>query len=390
MMIKQIILVVLLYGLNAFAERTAGPLGTDKMVPTGCTQAAEQPPVWYGPATLNTVTRGIRDDFLDQFTNTNNWPVVYRHTTVFKQFIETLGENKYSDEQLNELATFTRDAGLKCAFEIGALRWSKKLHGPGSGKTYAAQEIKALQRWVDAGGTVDYLTTDHAVMWNVGLVLQGDKPLAGRANPDWHAVMNEVVDSLSMIHAAFPDAKIGMIESLGYFSVKGSNGQLYHTTDPSCIYPVDLREFITTAQRKLRAHGIELDHWHLDFSYQDCLYDGRRTKTMDFNRILGAERLLKSLGITGGMIINAFDDFSYTGTNTVQEKEKAKNRVERNASAVKNTRIYFEGYRQAGGCPDTWIFQRWQPYPDKTGPETVLETDMGITKALLSRIGERK
>ena len=140
--------------------------------------------VWYGPASLNTATRGIRDDFLEQFTDMKNWPTVYRETVVFKQFIESLSGKKYSDEELKQLATFTREAGLKCAFEIGALRWSPKLYGEGSGTAYAAQEIKTLQRWVDAGGTVDYLSTDHAVMWNVGLCLQGAKPMAGIGDPD--------------------------------------------------------------------------------------------------------------------------------------------------------------------------------------------------------------
>lgn len=32
-----------------------------------------------------------------------------------------------------------------------------------------------------------------------------------------------------------------------------------------------------------------------------------------------------------------------------------------------------------------WIFQRWQPYPDVTGPETVRDTDMGITCLLIIR-----
>jgi len=347
----------------------------------GCAQAAETP-VWYGPATLNTVTRGIRDDFLEQFTDTNNWPTVYARTSVFKQFIETLGGNKYSDEQLKELATFTRKAGLKCAFEIGALRWTPKLYGKGSGKKYAAQEIKTLQRWVDAGGTVDYLTTDHAVMWNVGLCLQGAKPMADIGDPDWHKVMDEVVDSLAMLHEAFPNAKIGMIESLGYFSV----GDKYTTTDPQCIYPIDFEEFIRTAQRRLAERGVELDHIHIDFSYQDCRYDGRSQKRLDFGRILAAEKIVKSLGLDCGIIINAFDDFSYTGVNIVQEKERAQNAAQRSASAVKNTLQYFDGYVAAGGNPDTWIFQRWQPYPDVTGPETVLETDMGITRELVLKL----
>ncbi len=356
---------------------------------TGCAPA-ESPRstgvgIWYGPATLNTVTRGIRDDFLEQFTDTNNWPTVYRHTDVFKQFIESLGGKKYSDEELKQLAIFTREAGLKCAFEIGALRWTPTLYGEGSGKKYAAQEIKVLQRWVDAGGTVDYLSTDHAVMWNVGLCLQGAKPMAGIGDPDWRKVMDEVAESLAMIHKAFPKAKIGMIESLGYFSV----GDKYTTTDPQCIYPIDFEEFLKTAQETFRAHGVELDHLHIDFSYQDCRYDGRAEGRLDFGRIMEAEKIVKSLGIDSGIIINAFDDFSYTGSNTVQEKEKAQNAAERSASAADNTLEYFDGYVAAGGNPDIWILQRWQPYPDVTGPETVLETDMGITRELVLKLGKK-
>jgi len=347
----------------------------------GCARAVDVP-VWYGPSTLNTVTRGIRDDFLEQFTDTNNWPTVYRHTDVFKQFIETLGGKKYSDEELKKLAAFTREAGLKCAFEIGALRWWPHLYGEGSGKAYAAQEIKTLQRWVDAGGTVDYLSTDHAVMWNVGLCLQGAKPMAGLGDPDWRKVMDEVVDSLARIHEAFPGSKIGMIESLGYFSV----GDQYTTTDPQCIYPIDFKEFLSTAQLKLKARGIALDHVHIDFSYQDCRYDGRKQNRLDFGRIIAAEAIVKSLGLESGIIINAFDDFSTTGVNIVQETEKAQNAAERSASAVKNTLEYFDGYVAAGGTPDIWIFQRWQPYPDVTGPETDPNTDMGIARQLLEKL----
>ncbi len=357
--------------------------------PVGATESArgDSLGIWYGPGSLNTVTRGIRDDFLGQVTDTNNWPTVYRETAVFKQFIESLNGSKYSDGELEQLASFAREAGLKCAFEIGALRWSPKIYDAGSGVTYARKEIATLQRWVDAGGTVDFLSTDHAVMWNVGLCLQGAKPMAEYvSDPDWRKVMDEVVESLALIHEAFPDAKIGMIESLGYFSV----GDHYTTTDPGSIYPIDLQEFIVTAQEKLAAHGIALDHMHLDFSYQDCRFDGRKEKRLDFGRIMAAEEIVKSLNIDSGMIINAFDDESYLGGNATLEKEKAQNPAERSASAVNNTLEYFDGYVAAGGNPDTWILQRWQPYPDVTGPETVRNTDMGVSRLLVNKIIQLK
>lgn len=101
---------------------------------------------------------------------------------------------------------------------------------------------------------------------------------------------------------------------------------------------------------------------------------------------MAAEAIVKSLGLDSGIIINAFDDFSYVGSNTVQEKEKAQNAAERSASAVDNTLEYFDGYVAAGGDPDIWIFQRWQPYPDVTGPETIRDTDMGVTRLLLGSL----
>ena len=128
--------------------------------------------IWYGPGSINTVTRGLRDDFMSQVTDKSNWPVVHANTVVFKQFIETLyprrksGAPCYSDATLKRLAGFVTGSGFKSAFEVGALRWSpkKKDHGPGRGKRYAAEEIKLLQRWVAAGGTVDYLPSDPAAI----------------------------------------------------------------------------------------------------------------------------------------------------------------------------------------------------------------------------------
>ena len=364
---------------------------------------------WYGPGSLNTVTRGIRDDFIKQLSGPENWPMVRRHTSVFKQFIESLYRPDYSEKELAELhdltgqkefieslglrryshadlkalVKMTQDAGLKCAFEVGALRWSPELFGPGSGRRYAAEEILVLNRWVKAGGSVDYITTDHAVMWNLGLCLQGKKPMASYVpNPDWRMILEEVAHALALFHKAFPNAKIGMIESLGYFSV----GDHYKTTDPGAIYPIDLKEFLLAAKKYLKEHNVVFDHMHLDFSLQDCRYDGRKQQIVDYGRILKAEEIIKDLDLDSGIIINAFDEYSYRGGNFVQEDKVADNVEARSESAVVNTMNYFDGYVTAGGQPDTWIFQRWQPYPNVTGPETLRHSDMGITRMLVERL----
>ena len=113
--------------------------------------------------------------------------------------------------------------------------------------------------------------------------------------------MDEVIDSLEMIHAAFPGARIGMIESLGYFSFADQ----YITTDPQNIYPIDFEDFVSTAKKRLAERGIVLDHFHGDFSYQDCWYDGREDNRMDFGRIMISEQVIKSLGVNCGIVINS-------------------------------------------------------------------------------------
>ena len=174
-------------------------------------------------------------------------------------------------------------------------------------------------------------------------------------------------------------------------TIPGADGYVYPTTSPAEIYPIDFEEFVRTMQQKLASAGVKLDHFHIDYSYQDCAFDARNRKRtgLDFNRMVGAQKIIKSLQLDCGVIVNAYDDFSYAvmgGSNIVQEKETAENRAERNASGVDNTLEYFDGYVAAGGSPDTWIFQRWQPYPDVTGPETVRNTDMGVTRELVNKL----
>ena len=79
---------------------------------------AESFGIWYVPGSLITVPRGIRDDYLSQIRNLENWPSVHANTAVFKQFIESLYDDKYSDAELKQLATFAREAGLKYEFEM--------------------------------------------------------------------------------------------------------------------------------------------------------------------------------------------------------------------------------------------------------------------------------
>lgn len=87
------------------------------------------------------------------------------------------------DEQLGRLAAVCRQNDLDVAFEVGGLRMgaAKPVRGQW-GKAVAQNEFTHLKRWLEAGGTLDYLSTDHAVMMN--LILQTWHPFPDRTGAE--------------------------------------------------------------------------------------------------------------------------------------------------------------------------------------------------------------
>jgi hypothetical protein len=336
--------------------------------------------IWYGPMSLNP-DHSDRSDFVPMITDAANWRESLPHVQVFKQFIEALipGRGRYSDADLAKLAAFCRAQDLHQAFEIGAVRLSLQDHAPGEGKRQAAREIKTLRRWTAAGGTVDDLTSDHAVMKAMADILQGPHPpLAGLVEPSLDRFIAEAADSLQVFHQAFPAAKIGMIESLGFFSVRGIDGRLYRTTDPQYLPDISFEDFFDRMQAALAARGLRLDHFHIDYDLRACRHDGGG-KTADFGRILAVEKYVRSRGVKVGILVNAWDPGARPETVVSDAKRASK-------IAVAKTLEYFDGYRAAGGHPDQWVFERWQNYPDRTGPETDPDTDLGLLRAMLRRL----
>lgn len=335
--------------------------------------------VWIAPMPF-VKARELRTDYFHTLTTPAAWPSVLGRTNVLKSYIMVLPQvpvpgkasPELSDAQLGLLAKFAKDHSLSTAFEVGGLRTSARVRGAQAGERYARSELRHLKRWLRVGGRIDYLTTDHAVMMNMrgvgfpGPGLDPNRPCKMTVQE----LTEELADYFTAVHREIPSAKFGVIESLGFFHVKGSDGKQYRHTDP--LLPVwHFHEFFDGLLAAMERRSLVLDHFHIDFGFRGVRHDGRREKRLNFARVLGVESYVQSKGVRAGVIINAFH---LRGT---------KDPAQASREAHERTLRFFREYVAAGGNADHFVIQTWHPYPDQTGPETQPHTVLNIARDVL-------
>ena len=350
--------------------------------------------VWVGPSpfvqvehTPESFSRKVRTDFVPVLCDSKGWPEVLSQTDVFKSYLMLLPKSplpgkdspELTDDALGRLQTFIAANDLGVAFETGGLRIHKGLQGheDQAGESQAESELQHLRRWLDAGGRIDYLTTDHAVMMNLrGLGFPGPGLDPNRSSKlTVEELTDELVDYFVVMKKAIPGVRFGVIESLGYFHVRGTDGREYKATDPK-LPRCNFEEYFDRLLDRMAEQNLKLDHFHIDFSYEGVAYDGRAEGKLDFGRILAVERYVQSRGVKVGVIFNAFHDR--------QDKTLTPEAASRQAS--ERTLAFAEGYRKAGGTADHLVVQTWHPYPDRTGPEDDPLTVLGVARDVLTRL----
>lgn len=337
--------------------------------------------IWVGPMPF-VEGRTLRPEFAAMISSPEAWPGVLARTEVFKSYIMLLpndplpGETRpqLSDESMEKLAKFLRDRGIRTAFEVGGLRITEQIHGTLAGEKYARFELTHLRRWLDWGGSVDYLTTDHAVMMNMrGAGFSGPGVSPQRpGNMSMSELIGELADYFEAVRREIPEVKLGVIESLGFFHITGPDGRQYPRTDP-LLPEWEFEAFMDELLGVLKERGLALDHFHIDFGYEGVRFDGRATGELDYGRILGVEQAVRERGVKAGVIINAYHDRSVADPDPATA----------NREAHGNTLAFARGYLAAGGKAEHLVLQTWQPFPNVTGPEDQAHTVLNMTRDLL-------
>jgi len=369
-----------LAGLMAVATVTAaGATSRAQVAPEAEAPALPAARLWVGPMPF-AGPRTLRDDFFPILSDPGKWLTVLANTDVFKSHLMILPNApvpgkptpELSEAQLRQLATLFRERGIKVAFEVGGLRMGNDKPQKGEwGKQVAANEFTPLKRWLDAGGTIDYLTTDHAVMMNLG-----HRCYEGT---DCGLTLDETLDELAVyfeeMARRIPGVRFGCIESLGFFHVKAPDGTEYPRTVPKL--PIwHFEDYFDALLAALARHHLALDHFHIDFGFEGVDYDGRRLKKggPDFGHILGVKSYVQSKGVHVGPIVNAFHDRSVENPDPAVASRQAYDR----------TLQFFNAYVAAGGTADQLVVQTWQPFPDRTGPDDRAYTTLNLAREVMT------
>jgi len=159
---------------------------------------------------------------------------------------------------------------------------------------------------------------------------------------------------------SLPATKFGAIESLGFFEVNGSDGRHYSRTVPA-LPQWDFANYLDALLAAMKARGLTLDHFHIDFGYEGVHFDGGSGDRLDCGRVFGVEAACRARGVTPGVIVNAFHD-----TSVAKPGRETANR-----EAREHTLRYLGEYLAQGGKGDELILQTWMPYPDRTGPKAI-------------------
>ncbi len=327
--------------------------------PTATPEPRDLSKIWVCPRSVDYTTGRVFDWFVDVITNEENWPTILEHTAVLKLYIQQIYTTP--DEDLIRLGEFIKKHSLPVAIELGGVRMSGvDVPKEERGKAAFDDEFKFVTHFIELGGRCDYITTDHALAGTIS-------GRGGFNDMTMQEIMQQQAVYYKMAQETVPGLKVGAIESLGFFWVKGEEKQ-YQSTDPD-INHVDFEEYISELKRICSENGVELDHFHIDFNLAEVNYDG------GYGRILAVEDCCHSLGLDVSMIVcNAFHMPNVYPTPAVEAAKK---------SSAKRALELFEGYMQAGGKSDYLLFQRWQYYPEELGSENEPLTNFGIFKSLL-------
>jgi hypothetical protein len=358
------------------------------------------PDLWVHPYVCEDGFFGpLRDDYVKVMADASQWQEVLADTRAVGFHIALLGRYRdketgkipyrATDAQLRTLATFYREHNLQVNIEIGGVRFRPhliKAGRTGVGRRYAREvTIPLLKRWRKAGGSIDYLTTDHAVMMRMGEQKSGKTKDGVTYSVD--ELVRELAEALAELHDAFPKAEFGIAESLGHFRAKDPDGGPPYPRGRPDPHGVDLAVFLRELKSSAATAGVSIRHFMIDHQIQAVHRDATRkimtvggpftikpeyadraaSIPLDFGMIRAAAEIARAAGmrvifqVTPGTY-----GFGIKGDPVSRNDQRAFEAVSRMAKE----------YAKAGLRVDALIFECWQPHPSRIGPETRKHTFM--------------
>eukprot|EP00729_Bicosta_minor_P002384 gene2384-2136_t len=333
--------------------------------------------ITFGPMPFTKPGETIRSDFFHQLTRNESltWPTLFSRTGTFKMFLGMLyvagspgvphGYGS-TDAELKALIALLKKGGIKTGIEVGGARWGAGSMCDLQGVlAYAQVEQKQVQRWIDLGGEVDNLSTDHAIVWNVRGIDNNPNPKKANLPCSPRVPIRTRIDIVAQMFASWrtffgpnrtTTTSLGFIESLGYWEIESPDGRTNFTnTDPAHLDKIpgwipkldDVTALLLAAAEKHNPTPSTrlITHYQIDFGME-----GVEGDTRDYGEAA-------PVGVNYGRVLGKRPGWS----------------------AAQRTLNYTTGYTQLPNrLSQHAVLEQWQPYPNKTGPAFVVDTGMWV------------
>ena len=296
-----------------------------------------------------------------------DWNFVRKRLTGLKLYIGTL--RRQPMEKLRQLATLVKENDLKIDVEVGATLnhdW-----GDQAGELSARSEIPALKRWVDAGGTVDYLDMDGPVRRLMGHSGWGRDP--DKRFTSIERCADQLVVYMQAVQKELPQIQFMLLTNFPNWGYRGEVSYTGPKKDP--MFYGDYDKVARTVFDKIEAAGLKLSGATVDNPY-GYLMGVQRSRHLEdptkidwLKRVRTYEDFCRSRGIPFNLIIN-----SQNGGNASDKM------------FYEDTLKMLDVYMQADGKPDRYIVQSWYLYPKTIAPETEAYSMTALVKAVIQKL----
>lgn len=268
----------------------------------------------------------------------SSWDTLKGCVNVYKMYIGALGSGRDSAYLRKSVQTL-RNSNIKFAVEAGGLRPFSGCDTM-AGERHAQSELQSMQRWIDAGGTIDYIAMDSPINT---MIRNGQ---SGNCNWSVTQAAGELADYMAAVRAVLPNVKFGWIEPVPWYRVGA------YPNHPGNNYG-DLIDVIDTVVSIVEENGEHLDFFHADSPYEYS----NDSRTDGWNKLAELEFNVKLYDMRFGVIYN-----SELGGNSNDSIFYAR------------TLDGWRKYDEAWGDPDDLIVQSWYLHPAFTLPETAKYT----------------
>ncbi|MFZ2556068.1 MAG: hypothetical protein WAZ27_02340 [Minisyncoccia bacterium] len=386
----------------------------------------------------------VRDDYYEQIINTDNWQklsavssklvfgihsLVLTDATFIGYSRSPLDPNKTA--KLQAISTFMRDRNIQTAIATGGLRLTSGeplsalpdcpltqnlCLGEGV-RTARVDTALFLRKWIDVGGKVDYISTDHAVEFAADAIANSTlgikvKPTSTTPSAQLSDIIDELINYYSESYdlvlkeyerkgVQYPGPKMAIMIGASAFRTTLDNGQVFESpAKGSILHQVEFDTFLAILAQKLnqRANNTtdaaKKDIFRpqnvriiFDTGVQNVAHDGT-FEAWNFVRFIDNERAVQSRGFKMGIIPQPgsyaySSNFVYSNTDVTCSTPSCPVttplqtlRLANNMSYSLQHRLLRE-YFSAGGNADLYVLSGWHRYPRPTGPSTELYSWFG-------------